>query len=180
MLLLNELKIVIFTPNKCGSTTLNETLCGKGIGQMVLGPQGPYVKHGFTYNDCIGKHSMFVPFWCQDWRKILITRNPYDRFVSMWRHFCRYHKQEIEFPEFVDRMIPKFRTEAPANWFYTRRMRDFIEESPPETELFDVSEFDKLAKVVGVDSFPKLHATEHMDYKEYYTPSLYRKAYDYV
>jgi hypothetical protein len=179
MLLLNAQKILIFTPNKCASTSLNETLTGKMNAQMILGPQGPWRQHGFDYDDCIGKHSMFVPFWCQNWEKWLIVRDPYDRFISLWKHYCRYHEHDVDLEHFIG-IVTQYKMNPPKGWFYTQRMRDFIDQSPQGTRIVDVKDLNILAQRLGLESFPKLHTTEHEDYKSYYTPELYRRVYDLV
>jgi len=177
MLLLNDKKILIFTPNKCASTSVTETLLKMGA-VMVLGPQGPYKSFDCdSFDDGVGKHSMCVPYWCKNWRKFLIVRNPYDRFISLWRHYCKYSDHEVGLEQFIS-IVEGFKKNPPKGWFYTQRMDDFIRQAPSDTELIDTTQLGALANILSIDEFPKLHTTEHGDYRTYYTPALYRKVYD--
>lgn len=176
MLSLKDKKIIIFTPNKCASTTVNETLTKELDAQIVLGPQGPWKELGFTYDDCIGNHSTFVPFWGRNWTKVMLVRNQYSRFISLWGHYCKYSDNKVGFVRFIE-IIESM--DIQKNWFYRRRMSDFINEAPKDTHLVDVEDLNSLNFLLETNiTFPKLHTSEHDDYKSYYTPQLYRRVHD--
>lgn len=71
MVIIEEKKTVIVTPPKCASVTLHT------LGKAEV---------GFPNDQ---KTSAVIPAEYTDWRKLLVTRNPYARLVSLYAHRAR-------------------------------------------------------------------------------------------
>jgi hypothetical protein len=176
-LILSDKKILLLTPNKCSSTTINETLIKELGAQLVLGPQGPWRKHQ-GFEDEIGKHSVVIPYIAKYWKKFIFWRNPFDRTVSLWRHYCKYSQHEIAFPHFIE-LVEGWRKEPPKMWFYCWRMSEIIEEAGPGIGVIEHNDFDTLNRVLNTTiKFPHLHKTEHGPWQSHYDPELMRRAYN--
>jgi hypothetical protein len=82
VIVLPEKKALIITPPKCGSTSIHQHFAKEGV--FVIGPQGD--------DGDIDKHTNKIPFDFRDFKKYIIVRNPIDRFVSLWNHYCQWIK----------------------------------------------------------------------------------------
>jgi hypothetical protein len=180
MIIIHPKQILIFTPNKCASTTvisaLKENL--KDDFGLVLGPQGPWKEYGIdNVKDSVGKHSVVTPFEARTYKKYLLYRNPFDRFVSLWKHYCKYTSHEVDFSTFVG-MVEKWKIDKNhAMWFYTWRMDEIVKEAGYHVGLIHTTRINEdLNKALGTEiEFPTLHATVHEPWHTYYTPELYRR-----
>lgn len=78
----------IVTPPKTGSTSLHERLCRGDTGLYVIGPQcGNYFAE---------KHTTFLPWEVLIRKEVvikLLVRDAASRFVSLYKHFCRYERE---------------------------------------------------------------------------------------
>lgn len=70
MILLPSETTVIVTPPRCASYALERYFCDSGFGKR---------------HDSKDRHWPIPPPQCQDWRKIIVVRNPYRRMESLWR-----------------------------------------------------------------------------------------------
>lgn len=174
-LMLWDKKILILTPSKCSSTTIRTTLCTELKAQAILGPQGPW-REFHDFPDNVGKHSAHVPFDARNWQKYMMWRDPFDRFVSLWKHYCKYTSDNLSLERFTDLVIKWRNSGEPLNWFYWWKMSYFVREAGPKVGLIRHNDFDTLNRVLGTEIvFPKLHSTDHDDYWSYYTPELMRR-----
>lgn len=80
MIVLEDIKSVIFTPPKTGSQSLHVALCQHGPSIWVVGP---------TPNNIICKHTTHLPYWCTDYAKYIVVRDPVERYLSFYWH--AYH-----------------------------------------------------------------------------------------
>lgn len=102
MIHLRRESIVIFTPPKCGSTTLNYIFTEKSDGIQINGPQ-----LGLPH---IEKHTNVMPFEVQkrhfngDKKSIIAiaVRNPYTRALSIYNHHLKFDKPEEVIDSFAD------------------------------------------------------------------------------
>lgn len=78
MIALENHKLLILTPPKCGSTSLHAAMCNSRVGGFrVIGPQGD--------NGEIEKHTCCIPYPFEDWRRVMVVRHPIDRAWSLWQ-----------------------------------------------------------------------------------------------
>lgn len=179
MIIYHPKEVVIFTPGKCASTSVRLTLLKEvteGI-EFVIGPQGYFWReHGIdSYKDSVGKHSVSTPFNARNYTKYILYRQPFDRFVSFWQHYCKYSKHEVDFPTFVS-LVEKWRAEPVKDmWFYTWRMDEIVKECG-QCGLIWYNQLNTLSDILGIKiDFPKLHDSVHEPWETYYTPELYRR-----
>lgn len=176
MIALEDQKILICTPNKCSSTTVSLTLIRDHKAHMICGPQGYWKKYSLNYHEPIGKHTCFNnPCLFLGYKRVMIYREHFDRYVSLWKHHCRHHKKEISFPDFIS--FVEENANNPNNWFYNWKMRDMIEEFKPE-ELIPFDQLEQLNSFVGSPiQWPQFNRTDHDPWQNYYDPSLYRRVH---
>lgn len=177
MLLIPEKRVMFYTPPKCSSTTVISVLTQQAGAQLVHGPQGPWKKEGLMYTDSVGKHSVAVIWNFKNWKKYIFYRHPFDRFVSLWKHYCKHTTNDLSFEAFVD--MVESQVGDPGMWFYTWRMRDIIEEAPKDVGIIQHNDLGMVNKILETEYvFPVLNSTVHDNWYTYYTPELYRRVYD--
>jgi hypothetical protein len=111
MIILPDQKINIITPPKCGSTSLHEALCRnpKYNAIFFIGPSGNNGK----FNRDIDKHTIYAPMEYQNHDYYVVIRNPRDRFISLFHHYRRWHKDNKTFDQYVTMLENNELT-----WFY--------------------------------------------------------------
>jgi hypothetical protein len=179
MIAIDSKQVLIFTPHKCASTTVREML-EKHLGKdakMMMGPQGPWRQHGIdTFKDSVGKHSVVTPYNARNYKKYCLYRQPFDRFVSLWKHYVRYSNHDVEFPSFVTMAEQWKASNNLAMWFYLARMEDIVREAGHDVGLIHHNRLEVLNTILGTNiEFPVLHSTDHEPWHNYYTPELYRR-----
>ncbi len=177
MLLIPEKRVVFYTPPKCSSTTVIKALTEQANAQLVHGPQGPWKVAGVDFQDSVGKHSVCVPWNVKNWKKYIFYRNPFDRFVSLWKHYVKHTTNDVGFEAFID--MVEGMVGYPQHWFYTWRMSDIINEAPKDAGIIQHNDLGMINKILESDyTFPIMNATVHNDWFTYYTPEFYRRVYD--
>lgn len=90
-------ELVILTPPKTGSMNLNRTL-----GQY---PKVLYV-NGFNPINHIDHHTICVANSHIFFKKVILVRHPYDRFLSLWKHYFLYDDEKDKgFDRWFDRVV---------------------------------------------------------------------------
>jgi hypothetical protein len=89
---INE-KIIIITPSKTGSCSLHDALCQQQNYIYVIGPR---IINKQTNDYTIDRHSfvcenIFLKHVTGNFRTVCITRNPFDRLKSLYKHWI-FHK----------------------------------------------------------------------------------------
>jgi len=117
MIRLKKHNITIFTPHKCGSSTLNYvfTQAPNSEGTLIHGPQ-----LGLPH---IEKHTNILPYDVQNGEKLtkqvgiiaIAVRNPYTRALSIYNHHLRFDKPEREIESFAD--FVKYRLVVGGHYF---------------------------------------------------------------
>ena len=133
MILIPKLNLVILTPGKTASSSLRLEMSKRKYGAILLhGPQG----EGADYNRHTPHIPESLPEGMKDPKVAVIVRNPYDRAVSLWKHYRRYTDREISFAEFVDSIL----TAADSWWFF----RFTISQTLEGTRFDHVLKFESL------------------------------------
>ena len=112
--------------------------------------------------------------------RFTIVRNPFDRFVSLWRHFARGHRwhHDVTIDAFCDllsasRFAPPSLDYEPGLWFF-RPMTDWLDLTSLNLEVDFVGRFEDLSGAVSrirreIPNFPEpphLNATQQtLDYR---------------
>jgi len=78
MLIIPHRRILIITPPKCGSRSINAALCQRWGAQVWCGPS-----MGGRGED---HHNARIPFGKEPYEKYVVVRHPLDRLASLWRH----------------------------------------------------------------------------------------------
>lgn len=96
-----ERNLLIYTPPKCASTMLHNTLCKQNDWIYVMGPQ---------FDDChIEKHTHCVPFPMKqqpdDATRILMWRDPYERALSLYGHYLHWWRVDVPFRYFLEKVV---------------------------------------------------------------------------
>ncbi len=116
MIIINDKRIVILTPPKCGSTFLGDAVEGHLITTENNNDNSPHDVHG-----------MKVPGVCRDFKILMVCRNPYDRLVSLYFEMCRQQmKQGKASHGFADFASSLIQLHAKHNWFYGFSVMDFL------------------------------------------------------
>lgn len=111
MILLPSHNLILITPGKTASTSLRAELASVVPDIILLhGPQG----NNTDYNKHTAKVPEALPESMRNPAVAVITRNPFDRAVSLWKHFVRHGKREITFPDYVDQVL----TNDQRWWFF--------------------------------------------------------------
>lgn len=84
MILIESKRLVIITPPKTASTALFYALCCGWGGLLV-------VERSKTGN--VDHHNTELPGEATGWRVALTVRNPYDRLVGLYQHYCRWQSR---------------------------------------------------------------------------------------
>ena len=87
-------KIIIITPSKTGSCSLHSELCEQ---QNYIYAIGPRLVNRQTHEYTIDRHSFvcenfFLKHVTGNFKTVCITRNPFDRFKSLYKHWV-FHKK---------------------------------------------------------------------------------------
>src|SRR5262245_27866248 len=120
MIVLPRHRLVIVTPPKTASSSLHECLCTSAFGGIfVLGPQGdgpgPY-EH----------HTGWIPWNYTEYRIVIVVRNPYTRFLSLYDHACAYAQPGEEWPGSIDHFAASL-WESDSHWFYRWSLSQFAD-----------------------------------------------------
>jgi hypothetical protein len=83
MIALLDKKLLILTPPKCGSTSLHTYLCQHVDSVFIIGPQ---------LDGRIDKHTGRIPFDFRNYKRYLVVRNPYTRFISLYKHHLLFNQ----------------------------------------------------------------------------------------
>jgi hypothetical protein len=175
MIALEEQKIILMTPNKCASSTLHEVFChSPWNGLYVIGPQGPWKSCGFNAINVIGKHTTELCWEHKEWKKYIVIRDPFDRFISLWKHYCKYHDVDVTLEQFVDLVVSWQGPEYYKMWFYTWTIRDYLFNAPENVITIKQEILQNELEKIGLKTeLPKLHSSEREPWQTYYTPHLY-------
>ncbi len=178
MLLLPEKRIIFYTPPKCSSTTIINVLTREAGARLEHGPQGPWKIIGhFNYRDCTGKHTVIEPWISRNWKKYIFYRHPFDRFISLWKHYVKHTNNDVSFEAFVD-MVEENVTDI-GLWFYTWKMGDIINDAPKDCGIIQHNDLGMVNKILNTNyTFPVLNSTVHDNWYTYYTPELYRRVHN--
>ena len=86
----NEKNVVIYTPMKCGSTSIEEALRWQDGWTYVMGP------HPWDRNE-IEKHTDQLPYEAKrrNAKRLLLIRRPLDRVASLYNHYVRYGGKKL-------------------------------------------------------------------------------------
>jgi len=177
-LLLHDKKVIFFTPGKCSSTTVSKILTEQAGAQLFIGPQGDWRKiANLDYLDSCGKHTMECPYVAKHWKKYVFYRNPFDRFISLWKHYCKHTTNDVRFETFVE-MMEKEKTN-PNLWFYNWKMDEIIRSCSKDTGIIQHNDLGMVNMILASDyEFPIMNATIHDNWWTYYTPELYRRVHE--
>lgn len=77
---------------------------------LLHGPQG----NGTDFDKHTAKVPLALPVPMRDPTVAVICRNPFDRAVSLWKHFVRYGKRDVTFEWYVERIL----TSTDRWWFF--------------------------------------------------------------
>jgi len=173
MIVSHSYKFVIVGPPKTASTTLH---------QWLIAP--PFCDHHYPPPaERKGQHD--APEGLDDYAMALAWRDPLDREVSLWAHSQSPRTREVEktpeltFAEFVMDWQPS------AIWFYNRPQAWWVRQMPRVDHVIrfnqllpDVKAFLPIAAAIAGGHFlrpmPRLNATRHKPWREYYTPAIKR------
>lgn len=157
MIILPEHRLNLVTPPKCGSTSLHEALCRnpelRGI--FVLGPSGDSGK----FNRTICKHTIYAPMEYHNHDYVVVVRHPRDRFISLYYHYLRWHKNDqISFEVYASRWRANvFKGE----WFYHFTIAMLIAELHTNFRIVDIEDMPEFLAEQGINvKLPKLHTSE--------------------
>ncbi len=142
MVILPDRHVVIITPPKCGSTSIHTYYQERG-GIWCIGPQGDKQE--------IDKHTVHVPFQFKDYRKYVVIRNPKDRFLSLYYHYCRWDLN-VDYHRYVTAYEMNL-----LQWFYQWTIADLVKPLLSDYELIDIEDFEEVFRV----SIPKLHVAQN-------------------
>lgn len=78
MIALRNKKILIITPFKCGSSSLNNCFGNLDYSNLVIGPCSQY------HLEHVDFHTPFIPTLFYGYKRIIVCRNPYSRAESMY------------------------------------------------------------------------------------------------
>lgn len=162
MILLVEHRTVILTPPKCGSVSLYDALRMPPWNGLMVVQQ----HHGV-----LDKHGMELPNEALDSRVLLVIRNPYDRLVSLWHHFCRietYHGRGcLPFDAWVGRML-----DGKLGWMESTSIVDLVGSTKYDTLLSCELLEDRL-KGCGIEAqLPRLNRSYRKNWRGYYSVLL--------
>lgn len=99
MLVLDNLKICIFLPPKCGTTSVSQHIVNKRLGYCCLGPQ---------HDGEIEKHTWAIPWHVNHYggyKFYSLIRNPYTRVKSLYGHYCRWWEKPKSFHHFLREIV---------------------------------------------------------------------------
>ena len=85
MIALPDKKLLILTPPKCGSTSLHALLCQQENSVFIIGPQ---------LDGRIDKHTSRIPFDFRNYKRYIVVRDPYTRFLSLYKHHLLFNDYE--------------------------------------------------------------------------------------
>lgn len=117
MIFLRKEKTIIFTPPKCGSTTLNHVFTETpNVNSIIC--NGPQL--GLPH---IEKHTNVLPFEVQNYhyhtnkvgRIAIAVRNPYTRALSIYNHYLQFDTPEKDINSFAD--FVKYRLVTGGHYF---------------------------------------------------------------
>lgn len=124
---------MIFTPSKCGSSSLRAIAYSDHREFLVCTGPAPWNDRDLTFHTNSEKVS-----WVHTWkikRRILLVRNPTDRIVSLWKHIYYLHDQP-KFTDWLNKIEPKGH-EQPMR-LYCRDATDFIHLDTMANDLYRV------------------------------------------
>lgn len=138
--------------NKNGSTSLHEYL-----------KQPPL--WGFDPEPC-RQHRDELPDGAEDYRVLVIARNPFARALSLWRHALYEDMTGVSFAEFLERCVDH------PDPFYSRRQVDYLNAGDIVTARIETLTYDLAAFFDNWDlpPVPHLNATDSRAFRGLYTP----------
>jgi hypothetical protein len=157
--------LVIVTPPKTASSSLHDCLCSADYGGIfVLGPQGdapgPY-EH----------HTGWVPWNYTEFRIVVVVRNPYTRFLSLYDHARAYSPPDAKWPGSLDEFAASL--SAPnMHWFYRWSLSQFADDirSGRDSQPLAIAGWIKTEfleeglRFHGVEvKVPRLHVSKYAD-----------------
>lgn len=106
MIAIVDREIIVLTPPKTGSTSLHVSLCRRENAVWIESNEPDGVQH----------HTKIVPPRFSGFKRVVLARDPYERFLSLWGHHqrhCLQHGEEVgTFDEHIDRVIDG------SDWFH--------------------------------------------------------------
>jgi len=163
MIVLPRHGLVIVTPPKAASSSLHHCLCSPEFGGIfVLGPQGdapgPY-EH----------HTGWVPWNYTEFRIVIVVRDPYTRFQSLYDH-ARTQPSDV-WPGSLDGFAASLSSPS-THWFYRWSLSEFADDirSGRDSEPLAITGWIKTEfleeglRLHGVEvTVPRLHVSQFSD-----------------
>jgi hypothetical protein len=100
-------KIILLLPPKTGSTSLRTcfTMSNVKFDVPIIKPDFPY--YHLTLSELLLYHSIKINE-IKNYKIIQITRNPYDRFISAWKHHNRLTKKNISLDTIIKDLVENY------------------------------------------------------------------------
>ncbi len=139
MIAIRNKKIILITPFKCGSTSLNEAFGNINYSSIVIGPCSQY------HLESVDIHTPFIPTSFYGYKRVIVCRNPYDRAESMYsqhRVWCDHNNlAQIDVDTYIREKLLVMDVNAPSLL--------------PLSKLYQVSEWVIFWKLENIDSHTK-------------------------
>lgn len=144
--------------NKNGSTSLHDYL-----------QQPPFCG---TDVDPEERHLTPYPEGCEQFKTLVIVREPFSRALSLWQHASWNEMPGISFPDFLQAIR---HSELP---FYSYRQSDFIRnvKTPVIVQLEDLEAgLKRFFNLTKIPNIPRLNVTNSYEWDRIYTPELFNQ-----
>lgn len=139
MIAIKNKKIILITPFKCGSTSLNNAFGGVNYSNVVIGPCSQY------HLEHVDVHTPFIPTLFYGYKRIIVCRNPYSRAESMYSQhkvWCDHNNlPQIDIDTYIREKLLVMDINAPSLL--------------PLCKLYEVSEWETFWKLEDIDSHAK-------------------------
>lgn len=165
MIICERHALAILTPPKAGSAAMHRTLCRPDGGCLTVYSPDP--------SGAISKHGVVVPLeWTsQRFRVAAIVRNPYDRLVSQYTHYCNWLTcQGLAAPSLL-----AYLTSPPDHLVFGWSLCRALDAARPD-EIWKLEELPGHLHRLGLPTVPRDNTSWHLPTRDLLKPELWALA----